>query len=84
MQTRRSFLLGAIGLSAATLTLPGAARLALASEHSAFGAGAGRADVNFSPSLFPLDGFTECTIRCPFACSCWMTDVRGLAWSSLT
>ncbi|MFK4447616.1 neutral ceramidase [Caballeronia udeis] len=58
MQSRRNFLLAGLGLSAATLTLPGIACAALAKDVPTFRAGAGRADVSFPPSLFPLDGFT--------------------------
>ncbi|HYS66112.1 MAG TPA: hypothetical protein VEN30_20190 [Paraburkholderia sp.] len=58
MRSRREFLLAGLGLSAAVLTQPDISNGATATDASRFRAGAGRADVAFAASLYPLDGFT--------------------------
>lgn len=56
MSSRREFLMAGLGAGVATWLAPALAR-GQASRPAVFRAGAGRADVVFADTLFPLDGF---------------------------
>ncbi|MCY0385940.1 hypothetical protein OVY01_01515 [Robbsia sp. Bb-Pol-6] len=58
MRSRRNFLFSALSVGAAALTSPAISKGAIGKTAPRLQAGAGRADVVFPASLYPVDGFT--------------------------